>query len=370
MITIHHIIFDGGSVPIFLQKLFEAYKAYTEGHEPKIEKVDAIYSDYVKREQSLIEEKGEASLAYWQEKLKQPLPRLNLPLDKPRSMVKNEAGTWSLRLDMTQVERLHHFASTHRVYVWNVIFAVYNLLLHRYSGQSDIVVGMPVNQRNEKAFEKLIGLCINMIPVRSQIHNETSFQSYLDTLQKDIMDGMACIYPFPLLVRKLNLGYDTLMSPVFQTAFAFQDVLDPLSRSEYGFVLMDEIHQQGEYDITLEVVNKSDGVLLNWKYDKSIFEQSTIMRMGEHFINILDSVLNDPMKKLFDLSLLSQNEVDLMINDWNNTNMDYPQTECIHQLFERKVISKPKDIAVIDGAISLSYEELNQKSMPLLRILC
>ncbi|ASB52640.1 MULTISPECIES: non-ribosomal peptide synthetase [Bacillus amyloliquefaciens group] len=361
LITIHHIIFDGGSVPIFLQKLFEAYKAYTEGHEPKIEKVDAIYSDYVKREQSLIEEKGEASLAYWQEKLKQPLPRLNLPLDKPRSMVKNEAGTWSLRLDMTQVERLHHFASTHRVYVWNVIFAVYNLLLHRYSGQSDIVVGMPVNQRNEKAFEKLIGLCINMIPVRSQIHNETSFQSYLDTLQKDIMDGMACIYPFPLLVRKLNLGYDTLMSPVFQTAFAFQDVLDPLSRSEYGFVLMDEIHQQGEYDITLEVVNKSDGVLLNWKYDKSIFEQSTIMRMGEHFINILDSVLNDPMKKLFDLSLLSQNEVDLMINDWNNTNMDYPQTECIHQLFERKVISKPKDIAVIDGAISLSYEELNQK---------
>ena len=111
----------------------------------------------------------------------------------------------------------------------------------------------------------MIGLCINMIPVRSQIHNETSFQSYLDTLQKDIMDGMACIYPFPLLVRKLNLGYDTLMSPVFQTAFAFQDVLDPLSRSEYGFVLMDEIHQQGAGIILMHSpINFSKAFSFRW----------------------------------------------------------------------------------------------------------
>ncbi|MFK4467822.1 amino acid adenylation domain-containing protein [Bacillus sp. RC252] len=361
LITIHHIIFDGGSVPIFLQKLYETYNAYREGDEPTIETVDATYDDYVKREKSLIEEKGDASLDYWQEKLKQSLPRLNLPLDKPRSTM-NEANTWSQRLDMTQVERLHQFTSKHKAYVWNVIFAVYNLLLHRYSGQNDIVVGMPVNQRSEKRFEKLIGLCINMMPVRSQINIETSFQSYLNTLQKDVMDGMACIYPFPLLVRKLNLGYDTRMSPVFQTAFTFQDVLDPLSESECGFVLMDEVHQQGEYDITLEVVNKPDGMMLNWKYNKSMFEQSTIMRMGEHFINILDCILNDPMKKLFDISLLSQNEVDLLVNDWNNTKMDYPQAECIHQIFERKVLSKPKNIAVIDGSNSITYEELNQKA--------
>ncbi|WP_139488133.1 non-ribosomal peptide synthetase [Brevibacillus dissolubilis] len=364
LITIHHIIFDGGSVPVLLETLFDAYEAYLNGREPQLVAVDATYLEYVAREQALIEMNGDASLAYWQEKLAQPLPVLNLPLDKARSSARGETAghTWSQHIDLTQVERLKTFAGKERAYAWTVLLAVFHILLHRYSGQKDIVVGMPVNQRNEKRFEKVIGLCINMVPVRSQLDSGTSFHHYLKTLQNDVIDGMARSYPFPSLVRKLHLGSDSGVAPVFQTAFAYQDVLDSLSQNERGFVLLDEIHQEGEYEITLEVMNKPDGMLLNWKYDASVFELSTIKRMGEHFSNILDHVLADASVTIRDISLLSPDGKDLLLHGWNSTQADYPQEECIHQLFERKAASKPQEIAVITETGVVSYAELNQQA--------
>ncbi|AYK07546.1 non-ribosomal peptide synthetase [Brevibacillus laterosporus] len=363
LITIHHIIIDGGSVPVLLQMLFEAYETYTNGREPEIKTLESTYADYVEREQALINMNGSAYLAYWEDKLKHPLPRLNLPLDKARSSVKSTTGDiWSQHIDIVQGERLKSFAAKQGVYVWTVILAVFNVLLHRYSGQNDIMVGMPVNQRNEKRFEKLIGFCINMMPVRSKISMGTSFESYLDKLKNDVIDGMACSYPFPLLVRKLNLGYDSALSPLFQTSFVYQDVLDPLLRKEHGFTLMDEIQQQSEYEITLEVMNKLDGMLLNWKYDSSIFEQSTIERMGQHFTNIVESILVDPSAKICEISMLSQQEADLIMNEWNSSEVQYPQDMCIHQLFERKALKRPQDIAVMDSTDHISYKVLNQKA--------
>lgn len=364
LITIHHIIFDGGSVPILLQMLFEVYEGYLEGRIPELKTLDSTYADYVEREQSHVDSNSDVCLAYWQRKLELPLPILNLPADKPRSSAKSAAGgdTWSQRIDLVQGERLQTFAAKQGVYVWTVILAVFNVLLHRYSSQNDIIVGMPVNQRNEKRFEKLIGLCINMMPIRSQISKETSFQRYLNTIQNDVVDGMARSYPFPLLVRKLNLGYDSIVSPVFQTSFVYQDVLDSLSREENGFKLMDEIHQQGEYELTLEVMNKPDGMLLNWKYDTGVFEQATIQRMSEHFMNILERILVEPSTRISDISLLSHDEVDLMMNGWNRTQVEYPQDEYVHQLFERKASKRPQDTAIMYESDYVNYKELNQKA--------
>lgn len=370
LFCIHHVVFDGGSVPHLLETVFGAYRDLISGKRPEFLPGDVKYGEFVRMEEQMLDsEEGKKRFSYWKAQLSGDLPALHLPADTPRSRAKHVEGETLIRVIPPELSQtIKAFAKTRKTYLSMVFLGIYKLLLHRYTGDKDIIVGTVTNQRPAEGFDGQIGFFINMLPIRSYFSEDDTFPTFLETVQNTYFKGLTHSRPFPVLVRELKIPYTMEEPPVFQTSFAYQDSILTGNITQVEALralcatLVDDICQEGEYEICLEVFAGETDFTLHLKYNPDLFSASTVSRMADHYVTLLRKIVHDPNQPLAKYPLLSENELKTLLIDWNRTDVDYPRDKCIHELFELQAAQTPDKPATVFEDESLTYRELDEKS--------
>ncbi|SDD51981.1 polyketide synthase PksJ/polyketide synthase PksN [Paenibacillus sp. CF095] len=375
LINIHHIIFDGSSVAILLKSLLDAYLALVKGEPLASGSSYSHYYDFIDWEQEmLVSRRGEEHRTYWKQQLSGTLPILDLPTDLPRHSASTFKGkTHRVTIPSELKDKVKSFSKLQRIGLPAFFLAVFNMLLHQYTNQRELIVGMASLGRPEERFESLIGYFINMIPIRSRIDEMESFTKFAEQLQLTMLDGMDhSDYPFSAMVKELNLPRSISNAPVFQVGYFYQNFISSSQMKQFanydttlGFELMDEIHQEGEYELALEVFEHDERFQLNMKYNPDLYHDSTVKRMTEHFVRLTEEVIGTGECTLGQYPLLSADELQTILLDWNATQTIYSKDKCVHELFEEQVKKTPEATAVIYENESLTYRELDERSTKL-----
>ncbi len=376
LFVVHHIVFDGFSTAVFLKALFSAYRKLSGEEEPGEDPVVYNYDEYVEWEKKILTSRaGEGQRLYWKEQLSGKLPVLELPADFPRPLTPSFSGqTYSDEMRPEVSKRIKELAQSQGVNPSVVLLAAFKVLLFRYTGEEDIIVGMPTLGREEERFQKQIGLFINMLALRSRLRAEDSFISLLQIIQENLLDGLEhSSYPFPALLRELDTSRTQAFSPVFQVAFSYQNFLGPASPAKlleefadmFALEYIPDVRQQGEYELELEVFEREGAFVLNFKYHPDVFKPATITSISKALQSLLAGMAENPGLPVSDYPLLSQADKKIILEDWNATRTSYPADSCFYELFEQQAQRTPDALAVVYEEKSLTYRELDRRSTAL-----
>lgn len=383
LFNIHHIVFDGSSLIILLRELFHFYIEKLTGVEKAIYPVNNSYSDFVEWQFNMINSsEGKQHRDFWLEKLSGELPSLSLPYDKPgNNMSPPQGKSYDFFLPAELTNKIQRICQEEEVTPFVFMLSAFNVLLFRYTTQQDIIVGTAVHGRPGTQFKNVIGYFMNMILIRSKVSGEMKFLDLLQQVNKNSMEAFAhCDYPFIEIVRQKGGSNNRGFSPLMQVAFIFQNWFTGeyqfSSRSKNsvsvdfgGLELIPGIHQEGEFDLSLEIIKTANSYNALLKYNYALFDTTTIVRMAEHYVHLLNEIVIGINRNISDLDITTFIERETILNKFNNTKEIYPVDKCIHILFEEQVRKKPGNIAVIYEGAELSYDELNKKANQLARIL-
>lgn len=354
LVSVHHIVFDGSSARLLAQALFDTYETLLAGGEPDAARAGADFEAFVREERATLPGRRAELLDYWRQKLAGPSAALSLPTDRPHAEVVDRfAGdTRFSELSGELAHAVEEMATSRRVFASTVMLAAYAVTLAGYSDEREVVVGMPVNERGGDELADAMGLMINMMPVRVDLAGGATFGQLVAQVQREVVDGMLHSYPFAALARELDRSAPSGRSPVFQTAFVFQDVLDGIADPDRPYELVEELHQEGEYELSVEVWGKGDGYALHWKYHPELFGADFVAGLGERYRRVLEAVTTDPEVRLDDLRAL-------FAADAGPTAVDGP---CVHDLFDAAAARTPYAVAVTGADEILTYDELRRRS--------
>ncbi len=375
LVSVHHIATDLLSSATLMDELRRLYEAYALGVEVRLKEPQYSYTDYVRAQQKLLEEQGERLFAYWKQQLGGRLPHLYLPTDRPRPKIQTYCGSlYRFQLD-DLAARLTEAVASHNCTLYVLLLGVFHLLLHRYSGQEDILVGSPFAGRGDTRFEDVVGYFVNPVVIRAKANSEQTFTQFLEQVRLSALGALEHQdYPFPLLVEQLQPYRDPARSPIFQTSFVFdrlygprQDLAalihgDSSDRVAFGNLkgsVYELEERTSQFDLTLTVVEREGRLSASLQYNTDLFDSSTIERMAGHYRRLLEAVLENPNRRLLELPMLSEEEHRRLIYDWNRTEQPYPYEDCVHRLFERQAERTPDRVAVKFRDQSCSYSELN-----------
>ena len=365
-ITIHHIVFDGWSMGVFWQELSTLYKAFYLGENSSLPELPIQYADYALWQREWL--KGnvlETQLNYWQQQLKDAPPLLELPYDRPRPSVQTFRGaTEAFQFDKELTEQLHNLSQRSGCTLFMTLLAAWSSLLYRYSGQSDILVGSPIANRNRPEIEPLIGFFVNTLVMRTQFQENQSFADVLNSVRRTALDAYANQdIPFEQLVSELQPKRSLSYNPLFQVMFVLQNAkMEPI---EFPGVTSHQLERENtvaKFDLTLFVEETESGLIGSWKYNSDLFAPSTIRRWIGHFQVLLESIVANPQQQVSQLPLLTESERHQLLIEWNDTATDYPQDKCVHQLFEEQVERTPDAVAVVFEEQQLTYDQLNSRA--------
>ncbi|PCE21488.1 hypothetical protein BWP39_31350, partial [Paraburkholderia acidicola] len=283
LLVVHHLVIDGGSVSLLLAALHEAYVALGTGAALPAPEGGDGYVSFVEAERARLRG-ADASrrLSYWRTALSDAPTSLELPLDHPRGATPGFAGrTLRHELPAALGEAVQAWSARHGVYPSTLLLAVYQGLLSRHSGRDDVVVGMALDERDASC-AGLVGMFVNMLPVRAQGLGQRSFVEEVQALQRQVVDAMAHSYPFAALVRELGLSGGEA-APLFQAAYLYQDTLDTQALAGVAdWTWEEELYQEGEYELVLEVRRRAQGYGLYLKYDPTLWDEATLARWLGH----------------------------------------------------------------------------------------
>lgn len=341
-VTAHHIVIDGWSFGILIKELSDIYSAESLGATCELP-APLQYREYVEwqKEQSCTPAMADSE-AYWLEQLKAPLPTLNLPADHPRPPVKSYRGARrSLSLDTALYQQLKRFSQQHNCTLFMTLLASYLLLLHRLTGQHDLVIGSAVGGRAAlKGSERLIGYCSHLVAVRSLVEGNPTFTQYVNSIQRTFLEAYDHQdYPFAKLINALNIPRDPSVSPVVAATFNLDRPVAPPVMTGLELEMVSPRIDSSKFDLSLNVTEISKALLVEFDYSNDLFEETTIDRMLEHFEQLLRSIIADAGQPIADISLLSPAQEHQLVRQWNQTTTDYPQDHTIPQLFEAQVTS-------------------------------
>lgn len=375
LISAHHIITDFQSFLIMNDEIWRLYEEELSGNK-QINPVGEIqYLDFVSNQKRIVDSsENEEHWKYWQDKLSGELSSLSLPIDKPRPIVQTYNGSsipFTISKEITKA--LKELALEEGVTLFVLLETVYQLFLHLYSGQDDIIVGIPVNGRSEKNFDKMIGYLVNMLAIRVDFKENKTFKNLLQDVRATITEALKHQdYPFVSLVDRLKIKRDPSRSPVFQVTFEYLNYnnhkgTENGSTNNLRFEPYDIPQQEGQFDMILTLEDVGDYFKGKFNYNTDLFDEDTIKKMTIHFNNLLKGIVNNTNIAISDIPLLTQEEVDDQLYNYNNTKANHPLNKCIHKLFEEIAEDVPNNIAVSHNGINMTYEELNNKANQLAR---
>jgi amino acid adenylation domain-containing protein/non-ribosomal peptide synthase protein (TIGR01720 family) len=366
----HHIIIDGWSKGILFKELSEFYQAFLSNSTVDLPELAIQYADFaVWQRQWLQGEILENQLNYWKKQLTAAPLLLELPTDKPRPANPNFRGhSISFQINSELTEKLKLLSQKSGATLFMTLLAALNTLLFRYSGQDDILIGTPTANRNRQEIEPLIGFFVNTLVLRNSLEGNPAFSGLLQQARNVVLEAYANQdVPFEQVVDALEIERSLSYNPLFQVMFALQNA--PLNALELPHLKAQYLavkHQRIKFDLSLilEEIETEQGSYLEgfWEYDSDLFTVERITRMVGHFQTLLKGIVANPQQTVRELPLLTESEKQQLLVEWNQTQQDYPQNLCIHQLFEAWVEQTPDAIALIFKGEQLTYRELNSKA--------
>lgn len=372
LIVFHHIIFDGVSIQLFIDELCDRYRAEMAGVAYRRKEPAATFKDFVEWQQKMLHgNKGARLQSYWLKQIPGDVEPLELPTDKPRSRHTAYRGaTWAVKIDPVLSNAMRALAVSEKTTTYHLLLSIFKLLLFRYSGRTTIPVGTPLAGRPDRTFDEVIGYFVNMAIVRSDLSGDPAFRILLGQVRERVLDVLDHgLYPFMTFAEEWERRYKKSSAELIRTTFYFQNwIEDGGAEDPLGLETFPGIHQEGEFDLTLEVI-EGESCQLHFKYNSGLFLPNTIERLAGHYIQLVKEVIAHPDKKLSEYALITSDERDLLLRAWNDTAMDYPRGRCVHELFERQAHATPGAIAVMFENEVLTYAELNKKSTILAKYL-
>jgi aspartate racemase len=372
ILVVHHIVFDGWSAGVLSHELSECYRAFSAGHAPQLPDLSVQYADFaVWQREWLAGSAFDQQVAYWRTQLAGAPAVLDLPTDFPRPAVHRRRGaTERLMLPVRLLEKVRALGQQEGATVFMTLLAGFQLLLSRYTGQKDVVVGSPIANRPRSELEHLIGFFVNSLTLRTDLSGDPSFRELLRRVRTVALEAYAHQdLPFERLVEELNPERVGDRNPFFQVMFVLQNA--PRSRLVLPGVTIRSLPKKtgtAKFDLTLHMHQLSRGLMANLEYNTDLFEAGTIARMLCHLERLLEEVTTSPDRPLSSISLLSADEQRQLLYEWNQTARPCP-AEAVHQLFEHQAAIRPDAVAVEDGFESISYGELNRRANRLARYL-
>ncbi len=372
VVTMHHIASDGWSSQVFLRELTELYNAYARGTEPKLARLPIQYADFAHWQNRWLSGPVlEKLLEWWKEQLSGEIPVLELPTDRPRQPRRTHAGARkSVLLPKELLDALNSLSQREGVTLFMLLLAAFKVLLYRYTGAEDLVVGVPVAGRTQPETETLIGPFINTLALRSNLSGAPAFREFLNRVRQVTLGALAHQdLPFEKLVEALNPDRQRTDFPLFQVLFQLRNV-PPMKEKLHGLKLEELDIDPGlaELDLVLETQERADGLYCFANYNTDLFDAPTIERMLDHYRTLLENIVENPEQRISHLPLLTETERHRMLVEWNGTHVEVPKLS-IQQLFERQVARTPERIAVTWEGGQLSYGALNERSNRLARYL-
>ncbi len=366
LLTMHHIVSDGWSMGVFIQELSSLYQASCAGKPSPLAELPIQYADFaVWQRQWLSGKILQNQLNYWLSQLAGAPELLQLPTDRPRPTVQTYRGTnqsFTLNTDLTQ--KLQTLSRESGTTLFMTLLAAFATLLYRYSGQSDILIGSPIANRNRSEIESLIGFFVNTLVLRTRFEDNPSFEKLLARVRETTLKAYEHQdIPFEQVVEALQPQRSLSHSPLFQVMFVLQNA--PMGEVELPGVTLSDFNQEStiaKFDLTLSISETDQGLVGVWKYNTDLFDGQTIERMAAHFQNLLSAIVENPQQAVGELPLLSEAERHQLLVEWNDTQTEYPQDQCIHQLFEKQVEKTPDAVAVVFEEEQLTYQELNRRA--------
>jgi amino acid adenylation domain-containing protein len=377
LVPTHHIASDGWSTGVLRHELATLYAAFAQGQPSPLQELPIQYADYAYwQRQSLRGEALDQQLSYWKRQLADLPASLDLPLDRPRPPVDTDHGHDArLRVPPALTAALQSFSKAHDVTLFMTLLAAFQTLLHRYSGQEDIVVGSPVAGRTMAETESLIGCFINTLVLRSDLSGNPTFRDLLGGVRASCLAAYAhSDLPFERLLAALNPARDLSRAPLFQVMFNSHllpvSATEPASDLTLSEVSFDSGIAQFDLSVDISMISgpaagyestDGDELVCVFNYNTDLFDETTIQRMLGHYHTLLESIVSDPAQRVAFLPLLTPPEREQMLVVWNRTEQARP-SQCLHQMFEQQAQRTPAALAVTLEGQSLTYAELNARA--------
>ena len=366
LLNLHHIVSDGWSMGVLINEVVTLYAAAIVGQSLALPELSIQYADFARWQRDWLQGAVlEEQLAYWKGQLAGAPALLDLPTDRPRPPVQTFSGAWlPFELSPTLSAELIALSQQTGVTLFMTLLAAFNVLLARYSGQDDIVIGSPIANRNRAEIEGLIGFFVNTLALRTRLTGDLSFRELVERVRETALGAYAHQdLPFELLVEHLQPKRDLSYSPVFQAMFNLENApLGKLDVPDMTFQPLAFETQTAKYDLTLLMEQRGPQLFGVLEYNTDLFESRTIARLLGHFQQILENVVAQPDRCVTELSLLTESERGQLLVEWNATQGDYPAETCLHTLFEAQVERTPQAVAVMDAHQRLTYHELNERA--------
>lgn len=380
LLVAHHMIVDFWSLALLINELGTIYEAQRNSSRPNLPPLSLTYLDYSHGQaQMLAGSEGERLWSYWQKQLSGAPPILNLPASRPRPTVQTYAGANErFHLDKELAAKLKQFSRDHNSTVFTVLLSAFEILLYRYTGQDDFLVGSLTSGRSAAAFRSVVGYFVNAVALRARVSPEMSFEAMHQVVRETVLEAMNHgDYPFGLLVERLQVERDASRAPLFQVMFSWQQPPSPQQRElsafalgehgqrlELGGLVLEPLaldQPAAQFDLTLMMAEAGDELAGLLQYNSDLFDAPAMSRMVQQFEVLLTNIVSQPQKKISELQLLTRKDEQLLLHDRNATQADYARERCLHQLFEAQV-EHSAGVALVFEDRQYTYAQVNRRA--------
>jgi len=365
LLNIHHIISDSWSMGVLFWEVAQLYEAFASGEYSPLPELEIQYADYALWERRQLKAEAlDRQLSYWRERLTNAAPRLELPLDRPRPQRQSFRGSREERLLSQDLSnRLRQLSQREGVTLYMTLLAAFQVLLSKYSGQEDILVGSPIANRNQPNTGDLIGCFLNTLVMRTDLSGDPTFDELLRRVREVALGAFENQdLPFEKIVSELKPERSLSHSPIFQVMFVLENAPARPVKIK-GLTLQTRYLDSGatKFDLTAFAVELEGSLQIRFDYNTDLFDSHTIKRMLDHFQTLLEGIVVNPTERLSDLSLLRESERQALLSGLNVCKRDYPLDRSMVDLFQEQAERSPNAIAVVCEDRSLTYAELNAR---------
>ncbi|WP_329586161.1 amino acid adenylation domain-containing protein [Kitasatospora sp. NBC_01250] len=368
LLAFHHLVFDGVSIALLLAELEQGYRTVRAGRLLPADRPARSYADFAAWQRELLASaEGQRLREYWVERLRGRQTTVPLPLDRPRPPVPGFRGaSVDGHLPAALAEQARALAAAEQVSLFGVLLAGWFALLHRYSDQGDIAVGTPTAGRPAGGYEDVLGYFMNMVVLAERIEGEEPFRALVRRVHRTTLGALEhSAYPLITLAEELRRA-DLASGAPFNVAFYFQNWTRGAQAADPGRALVlgpvEGVHQEGEFDLTLEVVEQAEGCRYSLKYDPELFDAATVERIGEHFATLLADAVRAPGTTVGELELLTAAEREQLAPP---AAADYPADTLVWELVRRQAEARPGAVAVRYQDTELTYRQLADRTVAL-----
>jgi amino acid adenylation domain-containing protein len=363
LLTMHHIVADLWSMAVAVRELVALYPALLAGGGSPLPELAIQYADYAAWQRRRVE--GSGDLAYWKQALDGAPPVLALPADRPRPPVQtSRGGSKPFELPAALMSRLRALSRREGATPFMTLLAAFAVVLQRYAGQDDLVIGAPVANRGRPELEPLIGFFVNTLALRADLSGDPTFREALARVRATCLGAYAHQeLPFERLVEELHPKRDLSRSPLFQVSFVFQNIDMPdLDLGGLRVTPLTLESATARFDLELQVFDRPDGLRGWFEYNADLFDGATIEQLSTSLRVLVEQIADAPDRRLSELSLLTDEQRHGLAREPNDTRRDWPDLRQAHHSFEERARATPRAPAVRCGEQTLTYAELDRRA--------